>query len=69
MAEVLDGPLAFGRGAGVDTRWLVLDGDPEFFAITKRIHNPCPGRRTPAPTPPPQGTPTTTGCCNRTWRR
>jgi len=39
VAEMLDGLLAFGRGAGVDTRWLVLDGDPEFFAITKRIHN------------------------------
>jgi len=31
--------LAYGRGAGVDTRWLVIDGDPEFFAITKRLHN------------------------------
>jgi trehalose synthase len=31
--------LAYGRGAGVDTRWLVLAGDPEFFAITKRLHN------------------------------
>ena len=39
VAEMLEGLLAFGRGAGVDTRWLVLDGDPEFFAITKRIHN------------------------------
>ena len=39
VAEMLAGLLAFGRGAGVDTRWLVLDGDPEFFAITKRVHN------------------------------
>jgi trehalose synthase len=31
--------LAYARGAGVDTRWLVIQGDPEFFAITKRIHN------------------------------
>ncbi len=39
VAEMLAGLLAFGRGAGVDTRRLVLDGDPGFFAITKRVHN------------------------------
>ncbi|MDN5761781.1 MAG: glycosyltransferase [Microlunatus sp.] len=39
VAELLTGLLAYGRGAGVDTRWLVLDADPEFFSLTKRIHN------------------------------
>jgi trehalose synthase len=39
VAEMLQTMLAYGRGAGVDTRWLVLDGDPEFFATTKRLHN------------------------------
>ena len=39
VAEMLQTLLAYGRGAGVDTRWLVLQGDPEFFAITKRLHN------------------------------
>ncbi len=39
VAEMLVTLLAYGRGAGVDTRWLVLDGDPEFFRITKRLHN------------------------------
>lgn len=39
VAEMLQALLAYGRGAGVDTRWLVLDGDPQFFRITKRIHN------------------------------
>jgi trehalose synthase len=39
VAEMLQVLLAYGRGAGVDTRWLVLDGDPGFFAITKRVHN------------------------------
>ncbi len=39
VAEMLQTLLAYGRGAGVDTRWLVLDGDPEFFALTKRLHN------------------------------
>lgn len=39
VAEMLQALLAYGRGAGVDTRWLVLDGDHEFFTITKRLHN------------------------------
>ncbi len=39
VAEMLQTLLAYGRGTGVDTRWLVLDGDQEFFAITKRLHN------------------------------
>ncbi|MFC7363300.1 glycosyltransferase [Nocardioides astragali] len=39
VAEMLQVLVAYGRGAGVDTRWLVLDGDPEFFTITKRLHN------------------------------
>ncbi len=39
VAEMLQALLAYGRGAGVDTRWLVLDGDYEFFTITKRLHN------------------------------
>lgn len=39
VAEMLQTLLAYGRGAGSDNRWLVLDGDPEFFVLTKRIHN------------------------------
>src|SRR3954470_5024316 len=39
VAEMLQALLAYGRGAGVNTRWLVLDGTPEFFKLTKRIHN------------------------------
>lgn len=39
VAEMLQFMLAYGRGAQVDTRWLVLDGDHEFFSITKRLHN------------------------------
>jgi trehalose synthase len=31
--------LAYARGAGIDARWLVIPGTPEFFRITKRIHN------------------------------
>ncbi|HEU5263857.1 MAG TPA: glycosyltransferase [Gaiellaceae bacterium] len=39
VAEMLQTLLAYARGAGVDARWLVIRGDPEFFAVTKRIHN------------------------------
>jgi len=39
VAEMLQTLLAYGRGIGVDTRWLVTSGDKEFFKITKRIHN------------------------------
>jgi trehalose synthase len=39
VAEMLRSLLAYTRGAGVDTRWLVLKGQPAFFELTKRIHN------------------------------
>jgi trehalose synthase len=39
VAEMLQTLLAYVRGAGIDARWLVIEGDPRFFAITKRIHN------------------------------
>jgi trehalose synthase len=45
VAEMLVTLLAYARGAGVDARWLVIDGNPEFFKITKRIHNRLHGAR------------------------
>jgi trehalose synthase len=39
VAEILHGLLPYVRGAGVDTRWAVLREEPEFFAVTKRLHN------------------------------
>lgn len=39
VAEMLQTLLAYGRGAQIENRWLVLDGRQDFFAITKRIHN------------------------------
>jgi trehalose synthase len=39
VAELLQTLLAYARGAGVDTRWAVIEADPQFFEITKRIHN------------------------------
>jgi trehalose synthase len=39
VAEMVRSLLAYARGAGVDARWAVIDAPPEFFKITKRIHN------------------------------
>jgi trehalose synthase len=39
VAELLQTLLAYARGAGVDARWAVIEGNPRFFEITKRIHN------------------------------
>ena len=39
VVELLGPLVAYARGAGLDVRWLVIDGAPEFFALTKRIHN------------------------------
>ena len=39
VAEMLRTLVAYAAGTGVDIRWLVVSGDPEFFAVTKRIHN------------------------------
>jgi trehalose synthase len=39
VAEMLRSLIAYGRGAGVDARWVVIEGDERFFAITKRLHN------------------------------
>ncbi len=39
VAEMLHSLIGYIRGAEVDARWLVLPGDPDFFEVTKRIHN------------------------------
>ena len=39
VAEMLRSLIGYVRGAGLDGRWVVLEGDPEFFLITKRLHN------------------------------
>jgi len=45
VAEMLQTLLAYGRGAQIENRWLVLDGEAEFFVITKRLHNLLHGDR------------------------
>jgi trehalose synthase len=39
VAEMLHNLLGYFLDAGIETRWLVLDADELFFAITKRLHN------------------------------
>lgn len=39
VAEMLRVVLGYARDAGVDARWLVIEGNAPFFAVTKRIHN------------------------------
>ena len=31
--------VGYAIGSGIDVRWLVIEGDPQFFGITKRLHN------------------------------
>src|SRR5918998_4564349 len=39
VAEMLRSLLAYARGSDVDARWLVIQGNSDFFRVTKRIHN------------------------------
>jgi trehalose synthase len=39
VAEMVRSLLAYARGAGVDARWVVIQGTPAFFQLTKRLHN------------------------------
>lgn len=44
VAEMLRVLLPYTRGAGLDAQWFVIEGDPEFFRITKRLHHRLHGR-------------------------
>ena len=39
VAEMLRSLIGYARGADVDARWVVIEGDAEFFRLTKRLHN------------------------------
>ncbi len=39
VVELLRPLVGYARGVGVDARWLVIDGSPPFYEVTKRIHN------------------------------
>jgi len=44
VAEILAALLPYVRGVEIDARWLVIDGSPDFFRITKRLHHALHGR-------------------------
>jgi trehalose synthase len=39
VVELLLPLIGYAKGAGVDARWAVIAGNPDFFKVTKRIHN------------------------------
>lgn len=39
VAEMLQPLLGYTRGLGIDTRWMVIGGNPDFFRVTKRLHH------------------------------
>jgi trehalose synthase len=39
VAEMLHVLVGYASGGGVNTRWLLIEGDHDFFRITKRLHN------------------------------
>lgn len=39
VAEMLRSLLPYARALGIQARWGVIDAPPEFFRITKRLHN------------------------------
>jgi trehalose synthase len=39
VVELLRPLVGYARGVGVDARWLVIEGTPAFYEVTKRIHN------------------------------
>jgi trehalose synthase len=39
VAEMLGSMLPYAVGAGIGCRWVVVDGDDGFLAVTKRLHN------------------------------
>jgi len=51
VAEMLRSLVGYVGGAGLDMRWVVMEGDAEFFRVTKRLHNRLHG----APDPQPLG--------------
>jgi len=52
VAEMLRSLVGYVRGAGLDMRWVVIDGDAEFFRVTKRLHNRLHGAQDPEPLGP-----------------
>ena len=44
VAEMLQVLMGYIEGLDIAARWMVIGGDPDFFAITKRLHNQIHGQ-------------------------
>src|SRR5690242_4063000 len=47
VAEMLHALVGYVADLGIAIRWLVIHGDADFFAITKRVHNGIHGHGDP----------------------
>jgi trehalose synthase len=45
VAEILSRLVPLKRELGIDASWEIVEGNPEFFAVTKRFHNGLQGAR------------------------
>ncbi len=45
VAEMLHSLIPYARGLGIDARWAVIEGNEEFFRLTKRLHHALHGSR------------------------
>jgi len=43
VAEILDPLSLLMNGAGIKTSWLLIKGEPDFFSVTKKMHNALQG--------------------------
>jgi trehalose synthase len=43
VAEMLSALLGYPRALRIDARWAVIEGTPEFFMVTKRLHHALQG--------------------------
>ena len=44
VAELLRGQIPLERSLGIDSHWLVIEADEDFFVVTKKIHNLLQGK-------------------------
>jgi len=49
VAEILHKMVPLMRELGLDVRWEVITGDPQFYQCTKQFHNAIQGERIPVP--------------------
>jgi trehalose synthase len=41
VAEMLSSETLLARSLGIKADWRLIQGSPDFFSVTKKIHNAC----------------------------